>query len=52
MKATDDYVPYGDEWVKELMKLPKAHIIGLYKERCLAYNELGEKRRRIYEKHL
>ena len=25
----DDYIPYGEEWKKEMMKLPKAIIIDL-----------------------
>ena len=41
----EDYMPYGEEWKDELMKLTKIHIIALYRKRCLAYNELEEKLR-------
>jgi len=36
------YIPYGEEWKKELMKLSKIHLIALYRKRCLEYNELEE----------
>lgn len=35
MKTNDEnYEPFGEEWEKELMKLPKKYIIGLYKGVC------------------
>jgi hypothetical protein len=29
-----NYVPYGNEWVKEMMKLKKADIIEMFKNKC------------------
>lgn len=29
-----DYIPYGPEWEKELMKLPKKFLIDRYREVC------------------
>lgn len=35
MKTTDEnYEPYGEEWEKYLMTLPKKFIIDLYREVC------------------
>jgi hypothetical protein len=35
----DNYIPYGEEWKNELMKLSKVHIISLYRMVCLACKE-------------
>jgi predicted Zn-dependent protease with MMP-like domain len=36
MKTTDEnYEPYGEEWEKELMKLPKKFIINMYRNVCI-----------------
>lgn len=36
MKTTDEnYEPYGAEWEKELMKLPKKFIINMYRNVCI-----------------
>lgn len=29
-----DFIPYGPEWEKELMKLPKKFLIDRYREAC------------------
>lgn len=35
MKTNDEnYEPYGEEWEKELMKLPKKYLINLYRNVC------------------
>lgn len=30
-KTTQNYIPYGDEWQKDMMKLPKKIIIEIFK---------------------
>lgn len=30
----DNYEPYGEEWEKEVMKLPKKMIVDMYKKVC------------------
>lgn len=32
MKQEEDYVPFGDEWEKEMSKLPKAVLIEMYRK--------------------
>jgi hypothetical protein len=32
MQTEDTYVPYGPEWEKEMMKLPKKFIIDMLKK--------------------
>jgi hypothetical protein len=40
MKSTfDNYTPFGDEWVKEVMKLKKVEIIHMLREQCLLAKE-------------
>ena len=31
-RTEEDYVPYGEEWEKEMMKLPKKFLINMYRE--------------------
>ena len=31
----DEYIPYGPEWEKEMMKLPKSMLIKMFKSKCL-----------------
>ena len=38
-----EYEPYGEEWKDELMKLPKIHIISLYRAVCLELQESKQK---------
>jgi hypothetical protein len=33
-QQAEDYEPFGHEWEKALMKLPKAFIIELYRKQC------------------
>ena len=40
MKTEKEYVPYGEEWKDELMKLPKVFIINMLRNKCLECNEL------------
>ena len=35
-----EYEPYGSDWEKEMMKLPKKLLISMYKKKCL---ECGER---------
>jgi hypothetical protein len=35
MKKESEYTPYGAEWEKELMKMPKTAIIDLYRKVCM-----------------
>ena len=34
-----EFVPFGEEWEAEVMKLPKKVIIGLYRNVCLENNK-------------
>ena len=35
METDEDYIPFGKEWEKELMKLPKRVIIDMYRKVCI-----------------
>ena len=35
METDEDYIPFGKEWEKELMKLPKKFIIDMYRKVCI-----------------
>ena len=35
----NEYVPYGEEWKNELMKMPKVVIINMYRNACLELEE-------------
>lgn len=35
----EEYIPFGEEWKNELMKLPKIGIIALYRSLCLKEQE-------------
>ena len=39
-KYTEEYVPFGEEWKKELMKIPKRFIIDLYRKGCIKNQQL------------
>jgi len=44
MKTKEEYEPYGDEWAKEMMRLPKAKIVEMYAKACKlrdTYKELA-----------
>jgi hypothetical protein len=43
----ENYIPYGEQWKNELMKLPKVHIISLYRMVCLAMKESEEEVKRL-----
>jgi hypothetical protein len=38
----DNYIPFGEEWKNELMKLPKIMIINMYRNVCLEMDELKQ----------
>lgn len=38
-----DYIPFGDEWEKAVMKLTKATIVKLYKKVCIEKLMLEDK---------
>lgn len=38
----ENYTPYGKEWEKEMMKLPKKAIIQMLRETCTNTNSLAE----------
>jgi len=40
MEKEKEYVPFGEEWKNELMKLSKIHIISLYRMVCMERDEL------------
>ena len=40
MKTAEAYVPYGEEWKNELMKLSKIHIISMYRSTSMALQEM------------
>ncbi len=37
-----DYVPYGPEWAKELSRLTKPQIIGMYRSALIEWEHLSE----------
>lgn len=37
---TPEYIPYGEEWVKEMKRLPKEFLIGMIKDLNLARKEM------------
>lgn len=39
-KIPENYIPYGEEWKNELMKLPKKFIINMLRNKCLENDEL------------
>lgn len=39
---TDSYIPYGPEWEKEMMKLPKKFLIELLKKALTEKNESND----------
>lgn len=38
----ENYTPYGPEWEKEVMKMPKKAIIQLYKNQCIQRKRLED----------
>lgn len=38
LMTAKEFQPYGEEWEKELMKLPKKFIINLYRGVCMQYH--------------
>jgi len=38
-KTAKEYIPFGEEWKDELMKVSKQHIISLYRSACLSLEE-------------
>lgn len=39
MKDEEDFVPYGPEWEKEVMKMSKVHIINMLRKALTANDE-------------
>ena len=35
----ENYIPFGEEWKDELMKMKKIHIIAMYRSLCLTLPE-------------
>ena len=35
----ENYIPFGEEWKAELMKMKKIHIIAMYRSLCLTLQE-------------
>lgn len=41
--SNENYIPFGDEWEKAVMKLTKATIVKLYKKVCIEKLMLEDK---------
>lgn len=41
--SNENYIPFGDEWEKAVMKLTKATIVKLYKKVCIEKLKLEDK---------
>lgn len=39
----DDYIPFGEEWEKSMMKMSKATIVRMYRKVCIEKLQLEEK---------
>lgn len=39
----EDYIPFGEEWKKDVMKMTKNEIVDLFKKKCIEFNQLDEK---------
>ena len=46
MKA-ENYIPYGEEWKTELMKMTKKDLIAIYKMSCVKNKELIDKNNQL-----
>lgn len=44
---SEDYVPYGDEWAKEMMKWRKDHIVALFAKAARQKNEAEAEANRL-----
>lgn len=38
----ENYVPFGEEWEKEMMKLPKKFIVEMYRKVCMEKQQAKE----------
>jgi hypothetical protein len=43
MKKEENYVPFGDEWKKELMKTSKSFMVDFIRKLLIKQQELEEK---------
>ena len=41
--SNENYIPFGDEWEKAVMKLTKATLVKLYKKVCIEKLKLEDK---------
>ena len=41
--SNENYIPFGEEWKKAVMKLTKATIVKLYKKVCIEKLKLEDK---------
>ena len=39
----EDYIPFGEEWEKAMMKMSKATIVKMYRKVCIEKLQLEEK---------
>lgn len=42
-----EYIPFGEEWKKHLMKMSKETIIGMFRNTCIEKIQLENKLERI-----
>lgn len=45
----DNYVPFGDEWVLEIMRMKKAHIVEMLIEVCKENVRLRQQAPRVHQ---
>jgi hypothetical protein len=43
MEKEQEYIPFGDEWEKSVMRMSKATIVKMYRKVCIEKLQLEEK---------
>ncbi len=43
MPTQEDYIPFGEEWEKSVMRITKATIVKMYRKVCIEKLRLEEK---------
>lgn len=44
-----EYTPFGEEWIKEVMKLPKRELVEFFKNKCKENAKLKEQNKDLCE---
>ena len=46
----EDYIAFGEEWKKEMMKLPKKFLIDMFKDKAIEFESLQAENKELKEK--